>query len=110
MKDGKVLMKISSAVAVASCAHLRPSSTEDPRVVASYMNEIMGVLMANSGIRVSVVPMAYPLCSKIPLIISFEGIGQRLLWYYASLNPDELSDALFEMVDDLMAIPACIPA
>ena len=52
MKDGKVLMKISSAVAVASCAHLRPSSTEDPRVVASYMNEIMGVLMANSGIRV----------------------------------------------------------
>lgn len=68
------------------------------------------IVFAYSGIECTVVPMIYPACSKIPLIIRLSGLGTRLFWFHAHAAQErvaqELEGTLHDLIEEVVAVSA----
>ena len=90
------------AVAVAvnsSAVDLNADAT--PEQAAAYVEDILSVIFSNTDVSASVEPMAYPVTSKIPLIITLNDRVQRLLWVYPQMSACELAAELEGLFSDV---------
>lgn len=108
--DGKNFLRCVIAVAVACAGDKQPKGDVTPTAAADYIQSILELVFAYSGIEFSVKPMKYPVCSKVPVIISIFGEEQGLLWYYPQMKPAalvaELDGVLQGMMADVVSLPA----
>ena len=90
-------------VAVAINCSNEPKWTENttPNQAAAFIDNVLHLLFGDSGIAVQVEPLAYPACSKIPLIITLNDAEQRLLWFYPQMSTAELSEELAGLLSDV---------
>ena len=58
------------------------------------ISAMLDIVFAYSGIECTVVPMIYPACSKIPLIIRLSGLGTRLFWFHAHAAQERVAQEL----------------
>ena len=90
------------AVAVAvNCSEMDLSANPTPEQAAAYVEDVLSVTFSNTGITASVEPMAYPVTSKIPLIITLNGRAQRLLWFYPQMSACQLASELEGVFSDI---------
>lgn len=72
--DEMTCFRCAVAVAVTCMEDEHPQSeTVTPQQAADYICNVLDIVFAYSGIECTVVPMIYPACSKIPLIIRLSG-------------------------------------
>ena len=90
-------------VAVAINCSNEPQWTEnvEPHQAAAHISNILQLLFEDSGITTKVEPLAYPACSKIPLIITLNDVEQRLLWFYPQMPTSELAEELAGLLSDV---------
>ena len=90
------------AVAVAvNCSAVDLGANATPDQVAAYVEDILSVIFSNTDVTASVEPMAYPVTSKIPLIITLNDSVQRLLWFYPQMSACELAAELEGLFSDV---------
>ena len=90
------------AVAVAvNCSAVDLSGNATPDQAAAYVEDILSVIFSNTDVTASVEPMAYPVTSKIPLIITLNDSVQRLLWFYPQMSACELAAELEGLFSDV---------
>ncbi|MCF2661183.1 hypothetical protein [Pseudoflavonifractor phocaeensis] len=90
------------AVAVAvNCSAVDLSANASPDQAAAYVEDILSVIFSNTDVTASVEPMAYPVTSKIPLIITLNDSVQRLLWFYPQMSACELAAELEGLFSDV---------
>ena len=90
-------------VAVAINCSNEPQWSEDttPDQAAAHISSVLQLLFGDSDITMQVEPMAYPICSKIPLIITLNDAEQRLLWFYPKMTTAELAEELAGLLSDV---------
>ena len=99
------------AVAVAvNCSSVDLSTDATPEQAAAYLEDVLSVIFTNTGVSASVEPMAYPVTSKIPLIITLNDSVQRLLWFYPQMSTADLTEELEGLVCDYVAPLLSVPA
>ena len=99
------------AVATACMEDERPpASTVTPERACRYIRGILDTALSRFGITYEVRPMAYPACSKIPVIISLNGIGERLFWFYPASDHTEIAQDLEGALHDAIQCAAPVPA
>lgn len=90
------------AVAVAvNCSAVDLGANATPNQAAAYVEDILSVIFSNTDVTASVEPMAYPVTSKIPLIITLNDSVQRLLWFYPQMSACELAAELEGLFSDV---------
>ena len=90
------------AVAVAvNCSAVDLSADATADQAAAYVEDILSVIFSNTDVTASVEPMAYPVTSKIPLIITLNDSVQRLLWFYPQMSACELAAELEGLFSDV---------
>ena len=90
------------AVAVAvNCSAVDLSADATPEQAAAYVEDVLSVIFTNTGVSASVEPMAYPITSTIPLIITLNDSVQRLLWFYPQMSTCELAAELEGLFSDV---------
>ena len=90
------------AVAVAvNCSAVDLGANATPDQAAAYVEDILSVIFSNTDVTASVEPMAYPVTSKIPLIITLNDSVQRLLWFYPQMSACELAAELEGLFSDV---------
>ena len=90
------------AVAVAvNCSAVDLGANATPDQAAAYVEDILSVIFSNTDVSASVEPMAYPVTSKIPLIITLNDSVQRLLWFYPQMSCSELAAELEGLFSDV---------
>ena len=99
------------AVAAACMEDVRPRASAMTRERAcDYISGILDIALSRFGIGYHVQPMKYPECSKIPIIISLDGLGDRLFWFHPNSDTGtlaaELEGALHDAVQHAVLIPA----
>lgn len=109
--DEMICFRCAVAVAVSCLEDERPHGEEaTPQGVATYITHVLDIVFAHSGIKTSVVPMVYPSCCKVPLIIRLHGMGDRLLWYHQNADSAELAEELEGALHDLIQAAVCVSA
>ena len=93
--------KFVVAVAINCSNELKWSENATPDQAAAHITNVLQLLFSDSGITVRVEPMAYPVCSKIPLIITLNDAEQRLLWFYPKMTTAELAEELAGLLCDV---------
>lgn len=89
----------------------RPPASDMTRELAcEYIRGILDIALAHTGIEFRVQPMEYPVSSKIPVIISLEGLGDLLFWFHPYLDAcsvaSELEGTLHDAVQRAVRVPA----
>ena len=87
-------IKFAVAVAANCSKYAAPNVASTPDEAAEYIREILDVLYSGTSVTAQVMPLVYPRCSKIPLIISLDGAAQSLLWFYPQMTIPELANEL----------------
>lgn len=86
-----------------------PSAMTQERA-CEYISGILKMALSHTGIKYRVRPMKYPASSKIPIIISLEGLGDLLFWFYPRLDAcsvaAELEGTLHDTVQRAVRLPA----
>lgn len=105
------VFRFAVAVAAVCMEDERPLATAMTRERAcEYISGILNMALAHTGIVFHVQPMRYPKCSKIPIIISLEGLGDLLFWFYphadACTIAEELEGTLHDAVQSAVRVPA----
>lgn len=68
--DEMICFRCAVAVAVSCLEDERPQGdAATPQSVAAYISHVLDIVFAYSGIETCVIPMVYPSCCKVPLII-----------------------------------------
>ena len=99
------------AVAVAvNCSSVDLSADATPEQAAAYVEDVLCVIFTNTGVSASVEPMAYPVTSKIPLIITLNDSVQRLLWFYPQMPIATLAEELSGLMSDIPELSLCATA
>lgn len=102
---------IAVAVAAACLEDEKPDAADMTNEDAcEYVGHILSLALANTGIGSRVRPLAYPACSKMPLIISLTGLGERLIWFYPDSDPALLASDLNGALCDLIQCASGVPA
>jgi hypothetical protein len=109
--DELTVFNCSIAVAIQCTACDRPpAESVTPEGAAKYIQSVLELALATSGMEVKVTPLVHPVSSKIPLIITVFGWDQLLFWYYPNADTtvlaEELEGVLYEFAVDLLCIPA----
>lgn len=109
--DEMTCFRCAVAVAVTCMEDERPQSeTVTPQQAADYICNVLDIVFAYSGIECTVVPMLYPACSKIPLIIRLSGLGTRLFWFHTHAAQErvaqELEGTLHDLIEEVVAVSA----
>ena len=76
----------------------------------SYVGGILDIALSRFGIDFSVRPMKYPVCCKIPIIITLDGLGERLFWFHPSSDTGALAAELEGVLHDAVQQTILIPA
>lgn len=108
--DGTNFFKYAVAVAVACAADERPTGNVTPEQAANYIRSILNLVFCYSGIEYTVMPMAYPKCGKIPIIIHLYGFEKVLLWYYPQMSHSALAAELESLLQGMLAEVLCMTA
>lgn len=109
--DEMICFRCAVAVAVSCLEDERPpGDAATPQSVAKYIPHVLDIVFAYSGIETCVIPMVYPSCCKVPLIIRLYGMGDRLLWYHQNADSTELADELEGALHDLIQEVVCVSA
>lgn len=109
--DEMICFRCAVAVAVSCLEDERPQRGETtPQGIAAYIAHVLDIVFAHSGIETCVIPMAYPSCCKVPLIIRLHGMGDRLLWYHQNADSAELAEELEGTLLDLIQEVVCVSA
>lgn len=97
-------MEFKFAISVAAvCCSEDPGKT--PNENAQFVQHILERVFDKSDLEVKVKPMAYPVSSKRPLIISINGDMHRLLWYSPGMKALKLADELYGLLYDVVFDP-----
>lgn len=108
--DGTDFFKYAVAVAVACMEDERPRSDVTSEMAAIYIHNILELIFCFSGVAFTVTPMAYPSCSKFPIIIRLLDAGEVLLWYYPQMSPGALSVELESLLGGMLSEKLCMTA
>lgn len=108
--NGNKYLRFGLAVALACCNPPETGFELDGKKAAAYIEGALRVLFSNTGISVSVAPLSYPQCSKIPLVITLNDAEQRLLWFYPQMSTADLTEELEGLVCDYVAPLLSVPA
>lgn len=105
------IFRLSIAVAIECSLQDRPQDQDfNPQSAAQYIENVLGIVFANSGRNYTVEPLPYPVCSKIPLIITCDGVDQCLFWFYPHVDQGMLAymleDALYGIECENIRVPA----
>ena len=98
-----VAMHLALAVTAIYMEENRPEAKDMTAAKASeYIQELLGHAFSPHGIVFTVRPLAYPKCSKIPIIISLKKYGTRLLWFHPEADAGTIVRDLEETLSDLI--------
>ena len=98
------------AVAVAaSCAEVKEEK-KDLQGSIRMIEDAIKLILHGTGIKASVIPIAYPAASKHPLLISLSNGCKRLLWYYPQMDVPDLAEALEDLLYDVVVELTCVSA
>ena len=105
------VFRIIIGVAVACMEECRPKTGEaTPELVCEYVAGVLETVFSGTGVGVHVRPLAYPSSCKIPVIISLDGLGERLFWYHPGSDAGsvavELDGALCDVAERAERVPA----
>jgi len=101
--------KFVIAVAI-NCSNSSCTQDMTPTQAAEHIDNVLSLLFSDSGISTHVEPMAYPTCSKIPLIITLNDAEQRLLWFYPQMSVSELAEELAGVLSDVFECSLSVSA
>ena len=105
------VFKFIVAVATACMEDERPPAfATTPELACRYIRGILDLALSRFGLAYDVRPMAYPVCSKIPIIISLDGIGDRLFWFYPASDNAAIAKELEGALHDAVQCAAPVPA
>lgn len=105
--NGTDFFKYAVAVAVACMKDERPKGDVTPEIAAIYIHNILELIFCFSGVAFTVTPLAYPSCSKIPIIIRLFDSGEALLWYYPQMSSSALSVELESLLGGMLSEALC---
>ena len=105
------VFRIIIGVAVACMEDGRPKLEDaTPELVCDYVAEVLETAFSGSGIGVHVRPLVYPSSCKFPVIITVEGYGDLLYWYYPGTDAGSVADELAGVLRDVAERAERIPA
>lgn len=81
-----------------------------PDKAAAHIKDVLQIAFSNTGYTFDVQPLAYPACSKIPLVITVNGDEQRLLWFYPQMPIATLAEELSSLMVDVPELSLCATA
>ena len=108
---GKSVFRIIIGVAVACMEESRPKLGEaTPELVCEYVAGVLETVFSGTGIGVHVRPLVYPASCKFPVIITLDGLGDLLYWYYPGTDASSVADELAGVLRDVAERAERIPA
>lgn len=81
-----------------------------PDKAAARIQGVLEIAFSNTGYSFDVQPLTYPVCSKIPLVITVNNVFQRLLWFYPQMAISELAEELSSLMSDIPELSLCATA
>ncbi len=99
-----VALHIALAVSAICMETKRPEAKDMTAAKAGeYVSELLEHAFSTSGIGFNVRPLAYPKCSKIPILITIRKYGVRLFWFQPDADVGtivkEIEDTLCDLIE-----------
>lgn len=105
--DGMKFYHLAIAVAVACNADTRPKSNTEPGKAAQFVQDVLEMALASTGLKFEVKPLSYPRCGKTPLVIRVAGRDVSLFWYYPNMKDNDLALELESALNTVLTTVLC---
>ena len=103
-------MNFILTVALACSRNYNTNKKLLPDEAAAQIKEVLEIAFSNTGYSFDVQALTYPICSKIPLVITVNDVLQRLLWFYPQMSITELAEELSSLMFDIPELSLCATA